>query len=329
MNKKIKLLIASRDNDYIDHLSKVLSERYSDDFSTTFVSSPERLDSRRTYDIFLAEPEFLMDGNIPETRKALMLCSNYSDCGSVTGIPPVEKYQRISTMVSAILEYYSKVAGDSESSISASVTAVWSPMGGCGKSTVAMALAAQRAAEGKQVLYLDLEPFSSIPLYFSENGRSISHLLENMDSALPVLIRSVRMLDSGSGVYYIGQPDNYEDISILTEEYIVPLINGCAVGTDEVILDLGSSFDQTVRAALDRADCVLLVVDATRTAAVKLHQFCSQSNVFADIREKLKIVCNRGAKSGLVEGIPEIRLPTVPSGSPVEVYKSLSAGYFT
>ena len=103
----------------------------------------------------------------------------------------------------------------------ARITAVWSPAGGVGKTTAALAYCTRKVSEGKQVLYLDLEYFSSVSVYFSGDGKSISTVFDKLaNNAQYAPLRGIRQQDSGSGIMYFCEPNNYDDINVLTDEDI-------------------------------------------------------------------------------------------------------------
>jgi len=326
---KIRLLIASSDEDYLEHLSRVLTEEYESTFEVTVCTAVKRLaelESNKKFDVALLGPEFVEA--VPDVRLCLLLWSGESDITTGGGMSRVRKYQRISNITSKILEEYAEVSPNGAGESDAKVSVVWAPAGGCGKTTVSLACAAQQVSKGKKVIYLDLEPFSSIPAYFSNEGKSISTVFAKLDSNVSLLMQSIRQEDSGSGIGYFGGPDNYDDIAVLTGEDAVCLVNGCAAIADEIVVDLGADWDERTAALLERADTVFAVIDGSRSCQIKWRQFCEQHNIFERLRDKLILVVNRGAQSSSVREVSTVRLPLVQSDDPIVVYKTLSAGYF-
>lgn len=332
---KIQMLIATKDDDYAEHLSHQLSEKYAETFEVSVCSSEQKLEElmeHRGFDIALLD-EKLADTLSKETVRLPLLLWDGStgDDGQAASLKAIRKYQRISTLTSQLLEEYAMVFSGSGmlDTEQAKITAVWSPAGGTGKTTVALAFAAQKVAEGKKTVYLNLEHFSSAPVYFGEGGRSISVAFAKFDSNLELLLQSIRQQDSGSGIYYFAPPENYDDINILTTEDMARLISACACGADELVLDLPSVCDERTRSILDLAAEVLLVVDASRTSQIKWKQFMSQHKVFESIQSKSVILANKGARLGKESVVERMAsLPYVQSDDPVVVYKTLSASNF-
>lgn len=327
---KIQLLIALSDGDYTEHLSAVLAEKHADTFEVSVCTSRELFDDmlvRRKFDVALLEPSLAAGANLQNIRLPLMLWDGASaESGANSNLRPIRKYQRISEITRDLLEQYAEVASVTGGfgSGNGNITVVWSPAGGTGKTTVALAYAAQRVSGGKQVTYLDLEYFSSAFAYFPEAGKSISRAFERIDGNLEILLKSIRQQDNGSGITYFLPPENYDDMNELTVEDIVVLARACAKGMDELVIDLPSICDKRTRQLMDIADKVLLVTDYSRTAQVKLDQFLTQHNVFERIRAKTMLVANKGAKIVKLPIEVVYSLPYVQSGDTVDVYKTLS-----
>ena len=211
----------------------------------------------------------------------------------------------------------------------ANITAVWSPAGGVGKTTVALALAAKKVIDGRQVLYLSLEHFSSVPAYFTDSGKSISAVFEMLESSegnVRMLIRSVFRRDNG-GIAYFCRPDNFDDINILSTENIATLTSACAFNTDELIIDMSCVCDERTRQVFRLADKVLLVTDPTIAAQTKFSQFASQHDDFDKIKDKTALVANKGAAVDTPMTVGIISLPFVQSADHITVYKTLAVNF--
>ena len=331
---KIQLLIAIDDKDYMEHLSGVLSERYTEAFEVSVCSTAERLEEllqRRRFDAALLAPALAEAGTHGAVRLPLLLWDGMEELDHRwEGMGKVRKYQRISTIAGQILGQYAEICGAEPGfeENRGKITAVWSPAGGCGKTTTALAYAAQMVSRGKKTAYLDLEPFSSTPVYFAAGGKGLTRGFEGLDHNVSLLLQSVRREDSGSGILYFGRPDNYDDIEILTPEDVTALLQGAAGDVDELVVDLGSGCDRKTRQALELADRVFLVTDSAPASRVKCEQFRTQHSLYAALEGKLTMVANRGGRAASDWKEPVVALPLVRSDDPVVVYKTLSAGYF-
>ena len=330
---KTQLLIATSDCDYAGHLSNILSEHHADALDVSTCSTAESLREHltaRSFDVALLEASMIDDMDLRSINLPLLL---WPEDENIPGEPcefkKIRKYQRISSIVSNVLELYSKESANERGSRSkkARITAVWSPAGGVGKTAVALAYSAGKVLEGKQVLYLDLEQFSSVGAYFAETGRSISAIFEMLEAGegnIQMLIRSLRQRDGGSGITYFCRPENFDDMNILTADNVSALIDACAGVTDELVIDMSDECGERTRKAFELADRILLVTDPSRTAQIKFSQFAAQHNIFQHIKGKSALVANRGAAACDSPVDEIIYLPAVQSGDAAFVYKALS-----
>jgi len=333
---RIKLLIATDDSDYAEHLSENIAEHHEDAIEVSVCKTQDRLREtlkNQKYDAAILSGPMIEGMDLSSISLPLLLWADDENSDTPTGIERIPKYQRISSMVAGVLERYAKVRKDGRGSdeFKANITAVWSPAGGVGKTTVALAFAAMKASAGKQVMYLNLEPFSSVPVYFTEAGKSISavfDMLENNEGNVKLLIRGIRSPGNGEGISYFCRPDNYDDLNILSTGNIYALATSCAAVTEELIIDMSSVCDERARQIFELADRVLLVTDQAGTTRVKVSQFMTQHNVFDRIREKLAIVANKGATTDRAFAGAVINLPFVQSTDETAVYKTLSACNF-
>lgn len=329
---KVRLLIATEDTGYSDFLSEVLERRYKDTVDPCTCSTAEKLREeleKNRFDIGLFDPALAEEADLSRLGIALLLWEEGMSGAEFRDlrIGPIRKYQRISTLVGEALKQYAKIA--EEKGVfregRANVTLVWSPAGGTGKTTVALAYGAQCVAREKKTLYLDLDFFSSTPVYFPCDGASISEVFEKQGGNRELLLQSIRKQDRGSGICYFCPPNNFDDINVLPLEEIEALIDAAAQGADEIVLDLPGICDKRVIGLMELADRVLVVLDGSRRSQVKWEQFRNQNDVFGRIEKKLTLVGNMGAQPAADKGIPVILLPYVRSDNPVSVYKSLSA----
>lgn len=331
---KIKLFLASGDKDYLEHLSHALAEKYADVFEVslcTSAASMQEMLQGGSFDVALLTHDLATNVNLNAVRLPLLLCGEQlSVKESASELEQIPKYQRISNIVGTVLEKYAEkgsAVGNFRAN-RAQITAVWSPCGGTGKTSVALAYAASLIAAGKQATYLNLENFSSTSVYFSENGKSISTAFGKPGIDLAMLLMGIRQQDSGSGISYFCGPDNYDDMNILTADDLTLLIAACAANTKELIIDLASQCDGRVWKIFELADTVLLVCDASAVSRAKLQQFTNQHNIFQQIREKSVLVANKGSH---VEQTPfqrSLQLPLIQSGDATSVYKTLSGSLF-
>ena len=331
---KIQLLIATADNDYSEYLSNTLSAKYADTFAVELCFTQEKLSdilSAKKYGVLLVEPEWIPVLLRHNVKLVLALTSEHSSLSEpVLNVTQIEKYQCINTLVNDILENYAKVAPSFVNARNSKekIVAVWSPSGGTGKTSVAIAYATRAASNGSVVTYLSFEQFSSAGMYFDVEGESISKLFERLTSNAEIVVQNFRQHDDGSGIKYFCPPESYGDINELTKDDMVFLTNTCARAGELVVVDLPSFCDKKTQAVLELADIVLLVSDDSKTSSHKLDVFTSQHGFFDIIKHKVRLISNKGAMINDSRFEKVINLPRVQIDDPKCVYKTLSANSF-
>ena len=330
---KVKLLIAADDIDYGRHLSNFLSERHAATFDVSLCSNIEYLKNitaSNKFDAALIEPSLIAQTDLSNIFLPLILWSHDETHSEVPGnLEKVHKYQRISGLVENILESYAKISDGFFAPIGthAKVTACWSPKGGAGTTSVALAYCAEKARTGKDVLYLCLESFSSIPVFFEDSGKSISTIfdvLEKKEGDIGVLINGLRRKDDFSNISYFSSPKNYDDVNILSIDDTQTLISACRAVTDELVIDMSCLCNKRVWQVFHLADSILLVTDKSAASRSKLDQFVAQHNIFRQIKTKTVLVANKGASASEVFADSVISLPIIDSEDCAAVYMALA-----
>ena len=340
---RVKTLIAAEDTAYTEHISEYISEYHADTMEISVCSTIAQLRkslSSRRYDVALMDETLIGEADLTSVTLPLLLWTG-KEAASSNGEPQpqaryVKKHKRISSIMADVLEHYAAAAGSGYISgeTEGTVTAVWSPSGGVGKTTVALAYATSRAAKEKDVFYLNMEFFTASPVYLSEKGKSISavfEMLENNTGNIKILIQA--MQSNENGIKYLCAPNNFDDICILSAENIRELVTCCAEVTGELVIDMSCMCDSRTRQIFELADKILLVTDPTDTARIKLTQFISQSNVYEGIKEKLVLVVNESealteADKDLMKATASVEtaifLPSVSERNAQTVYGTLA-----
>ena len=330
---KIKLLIATDDSDYGEHLSNFLSERHSAAFDVSLCSSMEHFQNivaSSKFHAALMEPIFAAQSDLSSVSLPLILWSHdENDTDVPDNFTKVHKYQRISSLTEDVLENYAKISNGTFAPMGthAKVTACWSPKGGAGTSSVALAYCAEKARNGKDVLYLSLESFSSVPVFFADSGKSISTIfdvLEKKEGDIGILINGLRRKDDKSSISYFCSPKNYDDVNILSIEDTQALISACCAVTDELVVDMSCVCSKRVWQVFNQADNILLVTDNCSSAMRKLNQFVAQHNIFGQIKPKTILVANKNSPTPELFSDSAISLPYIDSDDCTAVYMALS-----
>ncbi|MDR2598657.1 MAG: hypothetical protein LBC73_00075 [Oscillospiraceae bacterium] len=326
---RTKILIAVNDKTYTNHLTEYLTENYSDIIEADVINEPscltEQIETFR-YDVVLIDESFIDEITQDCAKLIILLWSEQSNIDNHKGYKQIHKHQKISKIISEIFEQYSKVSigiPNINRKI-ANITAVWSPAGGVGKTTVAYLYASKKAKDNKKVMYLNLESFSTVPVFFKDKGKSISDVFEMLNSEtgdIKMLIQS--LCSTKNGITYLNPPNNYDDLCVLSAENIYELVLVCSEITEELIVDLSCECDTRTRQIFALASEILLVTEASETAKTKLSQFITQNNVFENIKDRTTIVTNKGAIIDESYTEKQINLPLVQSTDAITVCKTL------
>ena len=330
---KIKLLIASDDTDYCDHISNYFLDNYSDTINVNVRTSLEALPinlAEKKYDAALVEACLFDSYDFSGVTMPMILSDERFE--TIDNAVSIKKYQRISSIYSTILQEYAKV---SKSTVGhgvnkANISAIWSPTGGVGKTSVALALASSAALKGKKTIYLNLELFSSTSAFFETSGKSISVLFEMLESKegnVESLIQSLLHRDPVNNILYFCCPNNNDDMNILSSDNVSSLITVCSGFCDELIIDMSCLCDERSLRTFELADNIFLVTDRTSVSAVKLERFINHNNVYSRFAEKMIFIANKGAVPDKKYGAEMISLPLVQSDDITDVYKVLANSF--
>lgn len=152
----------------------------------------------------------------------------------------------------------------------------YSVQGGCGKTVLSYALAAAAARSGKQVLYLNLEPFPALgQLYDHEFSSSMDDLLfalKGKRDLAPVLLDT---MERNQDHVMVLPPFRFAgDLLSLTQEDMTTLLKALAEKTnlDYIFVDLPVGFQQMDLWVLELSSCVLQIYSDDMVGREHLHR---------------------------------------------------------
>ncbi len=282
----ITIAIADANRDYLERLSEVLRE-YEDltvSVYTTGDKLQEALQNKR-FDVVLFDPDIstqkLMFGS---TKLSVCLYSDeaqnkemYADCEKVL------KYQRISTIYKEIINAYADKAGysgDFDNSQNTRIIAVYSPIGGSGKTTVALAIAGKMCSMGEKVLFLSAEQLNSTVCVNPTEDEGITGLIEAMAENVNFELKLKGNIKQGiNGIGYVEGFERIVDYNSVEEEEmynVISKIKRCGI-CDAVVVDMGSGIDGVNTAIFNVADYVVMVEKPGELPNAKMSLFMQQA----------------------------------------------------
>ena len=177
----------------------------------------------------------------------------------------------------------------------ASLIAVYSPVGGSGKTTLAMALAECISREtGGRVLYLNLEGGAAWRLFYRhEKTLNLSDLLYSMLLDPEQKEKQAQLLEQvlsrqENGVYFIEPCTSFEDLNLLSPGEVTQLLNLLSIGCDWMVCDMNTAFHSVNRLFLQEAQRCLTVIGEEREDREKLRDFFRSLEVYEEVFRMLK-----------------------------------------
>lgn len=275
----IKLVLAVQEEEYIDpFLRYVHASEFDRRLAVTAFSRREALaqyvaESGGDIDVILGDPAYL---EAIDTQKWQGLCCVELGEGGVSQEPGslrVEKYQPLHQLLSSVVELVRGGPGKQvRSGGQPLVIGVYSTVGGCGKTTVALHLARQLATEGGKVFYLNLETIGSELPFAGQSSREgqsgFARLLYDLKAAddrretprFPISAYAYRhpVLQGDT----LAPPDNLNELLEMERKDTAELMDYIAGSGlyDTVIVDMDSFPDGRTEAVLERADRIVWIV---------------------------------------------------------------------
>lgn len=331
----ISLAIGDCDLDYSERLLAGLS-RY-DELTVHLYTDAGKLQralAEKTFDVVL------FDADISEERLAfgaskLAVCLYREDAKNIGLYPDMEKlskYQRISAIYQEMARLYAGKAGYSDGfdySHRTDSAAVYSPVGGSGKTTVALALASQLSGQGKKVLFLSVEPLNSSLCVNPKKGEGLVGLLEaSASETVNFELKLKGTVNSGlNGMEYAEGFERLADYDAVAKGELAEVLSKIRRSGiyDAIVLDLGSRLDWAGREALDFADRILIVEREGDLAKEKLELFSSQA-LFQEYKGKCAGVLNFAEGSSRQKLILEIPMTgSIPYYGSIPIEDLISA----
>lgn len=297
----ISIAIADADRDYIERLSEVLQQHA--ELTIHVYTSGQKLQAAmesRAFDVVLFDPD-VSDGKLVFPRVKFPICL-YSDEAGNRGLyadfAKVAKYQRISNIYKEIIRGFADKAGysaDLGNSQRMCIVAVYSPAGGSGKTTVALAVAGQLAGLGKTALFLSVEQLSSSSYVNPRQEDGITALVEDAAGEnVNFELKAKGIMKQGlDGMFYIEGFERLVDYEAVDKDEMTNTLDKfrrCGL-CDVLVVDMESSLDAVGKAVLAAADRIVIVERQGELPAVKTKLFAGQG-LMNEYRDRMVKICN-------------------------------------
>jgi pilus assembly protein CpaE len=177
----------------------------------------------------------------------------------------------------------------------AAVTAVFSPKGGVGRTTVSVNLAVAAAATGKRVALVDASfQFGDVGVLLNLNPRnkSIADLASELQAGEAESLDTF-MITHSSGVRVLLAPPSPEQAELIGPTSVKRVLQGLRADFDLVVVDCPSSFNDATLAVLDEADLILTLLTLEITSVKNMRLFLEVCEQLGYGPEKIRLVLNR------------------------------------
>ena len=287
---RLNILLADSDENYLAQLANYLQNRHGASFNVNCVTAEKHLRDylsrhRDTLDILMISPAFAKALYAGTQTTVILLCDGRLDSDEIEH-PVLDKYQRGDQIASKILQIYLEKNPGRRFINTADgrniLVGIFSPSGGCGKSTLAAGLSAIAHHHGKRAMYLNMEGCESTGAWFPSGcSPSVSELFYHLKEGAPQLSLKLEALsyrDPISRVQSFMPADTLLDFNELTEADLELLGDELrkAGELDVVFVDLAASVDARNLKIMELMDQVLLVVADDLASQEKVHRFITQ-----------------------------------------------------
>lgn len=298
----VRIAVADENGEYLERLVRVLEE-YKDLTLSVYTdkSSLETALISRTFDILLFDSD-LYDGQVAlkkNTLAVMLLDEDKVVPETCRHFHKINKYQRISRIYKQILELYADISqnvGELMGRNPVISAAFYSPVGGSGKTTLALAAAAKLAMRGYKTFYINFEDIASEDCYLPQSGdKGISELAGYLGSEInfPMKLQSL-LQTKGDNLYYLKHFDSPNDVYDLTEQEIGELLVEISRSGlfEYIIVDMGVALDTKARCIFDQVQKIVLVEKPDAIAVHKMKCFMAQTHILNAYGQKMVRVLN-------------------------------------
>lgn len=317
---KISLVLADPDNRYVDRVVDYINSAYGSkvkvtSFTDIQLTAAYLKQSNEEIDVLLVHPSFLLDESADYARVGIVVILSDGNLNyRFDNCPSVSKYQPGDKLIHEIINLYAEKNANASRLVTGStdtkIIGVYSPVGGVGKTSTALAVAAKTAELGKTVLLISLENISSsISALPCKGTDALTHLLLSLSEnpeALPLKVETYKTRDPQLNLEFLEPPDCFLELSEVNKETLEQLLQQLkGIGKyDLIVVDMDSAAVDRNFTILANCDRVLFLLVSDPICGFKTETFMSQL-----------------ARTGLAEkfGLFEKLLPIVNkySGGPV------------
>jgi pilus assembly protein CpaE len=224
-----------------------------------------------------------------------------------TGVREVIVPESETALAAAVSRHVARLESPRQSARKGRLIAMMPAKGGSGATFLAANLGYALAQRGKRVALIDMNlQFGDTMLYLSEkhpatNIATLARESNRLDRAL----LEASMAQVSENLWVLGSPDSPEQSVLVTANIVDQILSLAREHFDFVLLDVGRILEAVTVHALDDAESVYLVLQATLPALHDTRRLITVLNGLGYGREKISVVINRAEKNSEI-GAAEI-----------------------
>ena len=306
---KLNIVIADSDEMYLNHLTNYLIEHvntfevYSFTTKESLVKFVGNKSNRVDIILFTADME---DGTIQSSSapaKILLTDGGYNESEEYECI---NKYQKAANFVNNILMVYAEITGRVDAVTAGDkatkIIGFYSPAGGCGKTTLALATAYALGQMKKRVFYFNAERINSaadvLPVTESGSMSDVYLAVKTKGANVGLRIMSNKQLDQNTNINYINPSESSLEFNEISPDEFAKLVKEFEkLGEfDYVIFDFDSELGKEKIDMLSVMDKIVVPVVTDSRALAKTDLFIKEVGMYdelEDIKMKLCFVLNK------------------------------------
>ncbi len=294
----IRLAIVDSDRLYLSRITQALQSYQEFEIAAfTTIETFREASDKSHFDVILFAPALYDPCMTERNMIAIAMITDQSELSGLGGVPYVDKYQKASRFYQEILSRFSEHHAGMASDGAARLIAVYSPVGGAGKTTVALLCATRMAGEGKRTLYVNFENIASCEYYLPQDQsiKGISEIAASIGEQIDFGMKIRSLLQTRKeNLYYLNHFDSPNDLLAMSDKDVEELLHILAFSGlfDVIVLDMGSTLVPLNIKLFSLADIILLIARPGESAIEKINKFLAQTYILNDISYKMRLVIN-------------------------------------
>jgi len=306
---KINIVLADSDELFLKQLINYLIGHMGnlDIYSfTTKASMVNFIEDRSNKVDVIVFTEDLMDDSIMSANIPAKIVMGDGSFSTLEGFENVNKYQKAEKFINDILMIFAEKTGHVEAVSTGDkdtkIVGFFSPVGGCGKTSLALATSYALGLQGKRVFYLNVERINSTAALLNEaSDGSMSDIYltaKTKGGNIGLRIIANKFFDSERNFSYINPSESSLEINELTGKEFKNIIESFEkLGEfDVVVVDFDAEFNKDKAQMLSAMDVVFTPFTSDAMSINKMKLLMKEIGMYDELKEfteKIRPILNK------------------------------------